>query len=126
MIQENELRIGNLITRKSFPDTFCTVNWGIIKDIALSHPNDYISIPLTPEILEKCGFEMYNSCYIKKYSYQGELILFSTDTPVAIANNFEPNCFYYAFNHIQHIIKYTHQLQNLYYLLTNTELEIKL
>lgn len=57
MIKANELRIGNKIKRKS-NENICTVNWGIIKDFDLHEDvSDYEPIRLTPQILEKCGFE---------------------------------------------------------------------
>jgi hypothetical protein len=72
-------------------------------------------IPLTPEILEKCGFVKWIdnvACsYKKEYSPQRFIDI----------SNYKDyyRCFIATF-------KYIHQLQNLYFALTNTELPITL
>ena len=121
-IQAREIRIGNII---QFDDTsedivrveyvfqsdemwFIQWTWisgkGSFKS-GNSILEDFEPIPLSPEILEKAGFEKC-SCGGWK---QGELHL------------------YKGFNYERkRIIKYLHQLQNLYFSLTGEELTINL
>jgi len=78
----------------------------------------FLPIPLTEEILLKCGFEPFGSkmnlwgnkkCYIKVKNwlvYKFELL----------------GCYIY----LDYDLKHLHQLQNLYFSLTNEELKIKL
>ncbi len=121
-IKANELRVGNLITRSVFPDTFCVVNWGIIKDLELHEKNNYTPILLTPEILKKCRFKV--DCF-------GEYTL--TDNLYFNLNGEV----YYSYwegsddrggteKGVISNIKTLHQLQNLYFALTGEELIINL
>lgn len=141
MIQTNELRIGDFfwdsewriqtvytihetVVNESwtgpFPDGNYKLNEGYSED-------DMTPIPLTPEWLERCGFEAFNNegIYARKFHAQGELILFSTDSPVAKSNDFPPGKIYYMFSSVAHFIDHLHQLQNLYFALTGEELTIK-
>jgi hypothetical protein len=68
-------------------------------------------IPLTPEILEKCGFD--RNCILK--IYQGVNIEWSYGKEVWLTKEGEV---IYEFENTQHL----HQLQNLYFALTNEEL----
>lgn len=132
MINANELRIGNWV--KLFNDDFykihvisktvIQVEGGIIggEVFKLEHTKP---IPLTPEILEKCGFRMYCEKSIKtewdnnpRFSYQylcknDRFIV--THTPSDDADRT-----FRAANDL--IVKYLHQLQNLYFALTGEEL----
>lgn len=118
MIKANELRIGNwLLGCNNYyfqvdTDTF----------VALEHKSsNYNSdcpapIPLTPEILEKCGFVRKENTgsgitwdYGKFRLIQGYLPEFYLDAP-----------------HYGKAYTTLHQLQNLYFALTQTELQITL
>lgn len=118
MIQSSELRIGNW-----------AVNYGQYvcieaDDIVDCHhqPESYEPIPITPEILEKAGFEKkrYNdhySCYCKGdfvFPYTGKYFFHCTYK--------EARLFDYS-NKGEILL---HQLQNLYFALTGEELEINL
>lgn len=84
-------------------------------------------ISLTEEWLMKFGFKQSptsNSCFYIVYK-QLDLILYKTDTPIAVSNDFKLECFYYFFNKVAVIIEYAHQIQNLFFSLTQTELTIK-
>ncbi len=90
-----------------------------ILDINSNGPQTYQPIPLTPEILEKAGFDEWakghwkmsnSSCkrgWSKEFNYY--LPYFELSTYVGNVK-----------------LKYVHQLQNLYFALTGEEIEIKL
>ena len=126
MIQANELRIGNWYD-----------DYGNYKQVT---PNDILKaweserfwmepILLTPEILEKCGFE---------FQHIGNYIRYSSEfTFIELDNDGD---FYHVFikqkdttdSNICDVVildcnvSYLHQLQNLYYALTQTELIVNL
>jgi hypothetical protein len=81
-------------------------------------------IPLTEEWLLNFGFEQDYNCFVKSTG-QLDLIIFSSDTLVAKANDLKPGEFYFCFHKIIVMIKYVHQLQNLYFALTGEELILK-
>jgi len=131
MIKANELRIGNRIRVYSdIVEVTDIADDGIIGTTAyfdgqmgccgctdsMAEP-----IPLTPEILEKCGFEqkeVVNSDQddrtfwahpkMNYYTYDGK--------------KFDAG---YGFGDLDHV-KYVHQVQNLFFALTGEELEVKL
>lgn len=124
MINANELRIGNWVKIVSPNDGFMKANPKLIFDILYESDGVKVQpVPITPEILGKCGFEkdnndMENEDYCewhqKDFPVIGELCsqseykyLFDTETDTLR-------------------IYYLHQLQNLYFALTNEELTISL
>jgi hypothetical protein len=113
MIKSTDLRIGNWYVNQwgeylqVDPDLFGADNLE-------SYP---IPIPLTPEILEKCGFDNDDNDFLKTIDDRSSLhinlekkrtLIESYDGIVKLKN-----------------INYLHRLQNLYYSLTNEELEFK-
>ena len=147
MIKENELRIGNWV--KGPMDEFMQVNilgsftypdYTHATGVGVFGQNGFEPIPLTPEILEKCGFELYDSDVDEDYPefiYQGyrkwknkHLYYSAGNTPegnwqFAISRQLsEPvrqididnDCF------VLRELNYLHQLQNLYFSLTGEEL----
>ena len=80
----------------------------------------YAPIPLTPEILVKCGFEW--SIYHKAYHKQG----FIFDLSDRFAGGFVMHESKGKQQIICPEILWLHQLQNLYFALTGTELEVNL
>lgn len=88
-------------------------DWYLIGE-CLMFLDDISGIPLTPEILESCGFEKHaastyahinqNLSYVFKISHIGDGKWYSINTTANIPT------------------KYLHQLQNLYFALTNEEL----
>jgi len=146
MIRATELRIGNIVgmNLSKYPN-----NWFVILEVADSNikttddwwtpfkrgretsfyqPEDMEGIPITEEWLLKLGFKKWDSgdnCYIKKYHAQGELIVFNWLTLAAQASDVKEGEYYFMFHNLIHIIKYVHQLQNLYFALTGNELELK-
>lgn len=79
-------------------------------------------IPLTPEILEACGFVKR-----KEMFYKGEYCININDRDVLVGSrgtifNGDPN---YGVG-INYELKYLHQLQNLYFALTGEELTVNI
>ena len=72
--------------------------------------NAYTPIPLTEEWLVKFGFEENSTSFTNSIAY-----------PCIVKLKNQSNCIFY--NSLQ--IKHVHQLQNLYFALTNEELTIK-
>jgi hypothetical protein len=97
MIQANELRVGNWVLWNGAVDT---VEDGQQIDELVFDP-----IPLTPEILEKIDWNGYVKLNIGSY--------FKID---------DVGHLYYRSDYTGINIDYLHQLQNLYFALTGTEL----
>jgi hypothetical protein len=97
-------------------------------------PCEIDPVPLTPEILEKCGFEKHKPSYASGVIgwYKSEYI--SSEDEHFVEHGKEDGMWEYfialfAFGNdgcVSVSMKYLHQLQNLYYALTQTELEVKL
>lgn len=122
MIKANELRIGNLI---NYNEQYCKVvslyDDGIIwfddknNDSYSSEVYEPNPIPLTPEILEKAGFEKYEKIKDECW-HKGNFEIFKTSSPgysMDIEKDIYPE------------LIYLHQLQNLYFALTGEELTIE-
>lgn len=108
MINANELRIGNLVEKNGvvYVADFITIR--------MAH--NYNPIPLTPEILEKAGFEIQISQI--DFWKKGKVYMY-WDGEELSAN----------FGHIEQLdvhVKYLHQLQNLFFALTGEELTVSL
>ena len=108
MINAQDLRIGNYILDgggnivKVTPQRIADID----NKFVINNP-----IPLTEDILLKCGFERIESKWRLKNGYHW----------------IQVNLYSYFINHIQHgLIEYLHELQNLYFALTKEELEINL
>jgi hypothetical protein len=122
-MKANELRIGNwVIIHNAFSKqqnlSQITANW-FVSDAyqQLSEP-----IPLTPEILVKCGFVLVN--HIHGYSFYTMDRQSQKDKSKPPIDVYENKTQYMGclVNHCQ----YLHQLQNLYFALTGTELEVNI
>jgi len=111
-IQVDSINYDHLL-KSELPDSYC-INHG--------NRNYYYPIPLTPEILEKCGFKFRNQNYVTWY-YK-PLMGFASTMKIFVHDDF------YFFNpyewNFQREIKSLHQLQNLYYALTGEELTLSL
>jgi hypothetical protein len=132
MILQNELRIGNYI-KDSLDRTFKINGFKDENAYLLLSNNDKIryniktikSIPLTADWLINFGFKKPNGinhfCF-KTYVNNIEFTVFSTiDFEIFRIKNIP---FYFIFNNIPHAIYSVHQLQNLYFALTNEELTL--
>jgi hypothetical protein len=120
----NEIRIGNWVRfdNNIEPAKFTQVNARFFCMVANGRPSQemkpdedisdyYQPIPLTPEILEKAGFEPYKY-YSDTMSYKRDWFIWTK------------GWFQKGIKILNEDVKYLHQLQNIYFSLTNTELEI--
>lgn len=114
-IKASELRIGNWVSNG---EKYFTMDSNTIYDLH-NFNVPFEGILLTPEILEKSGFDYVSkyTCRIKGWaflrSFGGTGLIFHYDHDSNPRNR-------------QVTMKYLHQLQNLYFALTGGELEIKL
>lgn len=136
MILANELRIGNYASAHGKE---------IIKCVGLDehffyymfdscikssyYLSDIESIPLTPEILEKAGFEetYADNAYklpFNKYSLHSIVITLAKENIVTILDEYTGKEQTTVF--ADAICQYLHQLQNLYFALTGEELNVQL
>lgn len=127
MIQLADLRIGNwyIANGKIF-----------IMDMRMMHaftgfgdPYDIKNvsgIELTSEILEKAGFIVKDDNPKKKQWYEGDVLVNICGFEFTNTDKQGSNGGFYSYdlNQGKTIIKYLHQLQNLYYFLTGEELQI--
>lgn len=134
MLKANELRIGNYITYNSLlqKDEVFIVDQRWFGALAGGRrkgeikPDEeiinYSGIPLTPEILERCGFANIYMANIWNVYIKGKYRIEETarKNSYAFRLNVNPNESYYLAD-----VNYLHQLQNLYFSLTGEELEIK-
>lgn len=126
-ISPEELRIGNLVIAKNiFNGNQMTVDGiGLTVFFKGMHVGEYVKdiegIDLTPEWLERCGFE-YAEGFADDYTKQ----------PITLYNNpFKKgwtieNLFGHQITEDLLVVEYVHQLQNLFFALTGKELNIKL
>lgn len=107
MIAPNELRIGNWAIGKPNGNMFMLGDGSAIDHFA----NESEPIPITPEILEKCGFEK-GSIYFYFSKFRIVKINDSNNWLILLSDTYHHLC----------KLKYLHQLQNLYFALTGEEL----
>ena len=130
-MKTNELRIGNYVQiteRIGFPslknskyyqvsrigNTFIRVEDDKVNDIEVSR--NIKPIPLTEEILLKCGFD--------KLPFNNQFSINIGDTPCVAVKYEDGSVFFIGVLTLKNIDSF-HQLQNLYFALTGEELEIK-
>lgn len=114
-MKTNELRIGNWVKFNGCLVQIRELQYMSKLDVYLdSNVNvaTYKPIPLTEEILLKCGFDKY---MIDNLYQLGCWQVYFEDTPI-----------FRIIGCSLCEVKYLHQLQNIYYALTNQELEVKL
>ena len=128
MIQANELRIGNILNVAG--------NWWHVDSIISNGEKDYElyfkendqydhsanakPIPLTPEVLERCGFEC-------KKNFVGSIDCSHNEFDIDLRLNDDGGYSFFGSEFVHGVSNfYLHQLQNLYFALTGEELEIKL
>lgn len=127
----HELRIGNLVKCKTSNDSaiYSVIQIdGFGLKVRLSHPRhteftplDRIKpIPLTEEILLKCGFRKTNlEGYDVHFKYTNPLL--RSDITAIYNSDFS-----LKLDGVARGIKYLHRLQNLFFDLTGKELEVEL
>jgi len=126
MVKAQEIRIGNYFKTEigligkvlSFHESKVTMKMPHSTSVIHTKPQfrpglDIDPIPLTPEILEKAGWEKFAGVFSKNEWALRE------DAP-----GYEFNSPYWRTGGIS--VQYVHQLQNLYFALTGQELEIKM
>jgi hypothetical protein len=117
----NELRIGNLLVVDDDIVTEVTVigedYLGTTKTIGFINIEKFSPIILTPEILEKCGFNVTSKGFYVHPNWYNISLKFMRGT-------YNLRCNFMDI--IANNIDYLHQLQNLYFALTGEELLIKL
>lgn len=121
MIKASELRVGNLVQIDAncqevieITGTTGTIRVAGMKNVKTPY-NQINGIPLTPEWLERFGFEVYGSEPYWKYA-DGINGMFKN-------NRFRLFTFQTHGDYVP--VDYVHQLQNLYFALTGQELELK-
>lgn len=123
----NELRLGNWMKLKAPMDPapeYAHVTQVYMSGFSCDYHwtgNWYEPIPLTPEVLEKCGFTEASDT-----EYGGWISPFVNGEAIRIRLSGKSE-FYYTANKYSNpaYIKSIHQLQNLYYTLTGEELTYK-
>lgn len=122
MVKANELRVGNWVNILKTVPVLITGNH--IQSISEGDA-DYKPIPLTPEILEKCGFRKYKDDsggkVFKSFRYNNLCIEYRTKKSRGMIVWHDSNDDYGITLPSISIIS-LHQLQNLYYALTGEEL----
>lgn len=122
MIKNNEIRVGNWLEWNKKPFKVCAIFRNVTEnELWAKDNNELYPIPLTEEILLKCGWGKgeYDSEYIDNVSLKQEVLGYNVNNKMLYI---ETNADVIEINHIH----YLHQLQNLYFALTGKELEINL
>lgn len=125
-MKANELRIGNWYNEFGIPKKANATLIVALSQIEIAGKIaiDISPIPLTPEILEKAGFENemaeYNDFNIVSNFYNAECGI-----NITLHDDGE-YCFEFGDQGNMTVIQYLHQLQNLYFALTGQELTIDL
>lgn len=122
MIAKNDLRIGNVVDCYSYRLRISQLTI----DYATATPDtegaflykDMQPIPLTPSILEGCGFVKWKELHFQQWGYVQRNVIIEVNDDGTILYIHEPN--------ITLIITTVHQLQNLFYCLCGEELIIDL
>lgn len=122
-IKASELRVGNWVADDAPAcPVYRRIDADLIKYVEVNGEGTMFAIPLTPEILEKAGF-------VKSTNGYGD--------GIPTFGKFEAS-FYDGDNFVKQLVSvrydqkiiikvaFLHQLQNLYFALTRTELEINL
>lgn len=136
MQNANELRLNNIVLYKGSPIIVKGLRHNDISDVEFERYDKYQSyddyaidiediehLPLTTEILEKCGFKDEWSGYCIQVNTGWLYInLERQSTRIEVAHHSEPIDVTLELPFIQ----YLHQLQNLFFTLTGEELSISL
>lgn len=136
------LRIGNLITQDSEIYSVCGISdcrvFGVTKEGIVDGKTIHLDIagfepiPLTEEILLKCGFEKKKD--LNTPPNRANSFLYVKDNRIIFCGNYLGGevCLQFRYGSYEIdmynliVLKYVHQPQNLWFVLTNTELNIEL
>jgi hypothetical protein len=136
MIDVKDIRVGNWFIYRSWED--CINDTGDYKDIYTQIlPDDFedlglnnkwaqkhSGIPITIDLLKVCGIEFQDDNPKQKPQYDGDIIFKILDFEFTNSQIEGFRC--YEINGGKTIYKYLHQLQNLFYILSGTELTVPL
>ena len=120
-MKATDLRIRNLVWWKDPETGDLMEDFLDAEDIGLfdsdaSYASKHLPIPITPELLERAGFKINTPVSSREYIKDESIKMVDHyDKWLYIQSNWESGIF----------IEYIHQLQNLYFALTEKELEIK-
>jgi hypothetical protein len=123
MVKASELRIDNWLQETTASGKIHYFKTTILyMEVLEDEPDTFDPIPLTAEILEASGFSwtypMEDKFHTSRFKH------FYKDGFYGALYLRGDNCFEYTMNN--KVYPYLHQLQNLYFILTGEELEIKL
>lgn len=125
-MKSSDLRIGNwYIENGEYKSIFSidkdSINGSFYGDDSATYLDSVKPIPLTPEILEKAGFE--NKSRTTDYYFEGKYrAIIIGGTMKTLFPSIHGEC---GLEPYGEEIKYLHQLQNLYFALTGEEIEIE-
>jgi hypothetical protein len=121
-MKANEIRLGNLIY---FPNgEVGKVNYETIRFLTITNePINHKPIPLTEEWLLKMGFDISSSSGYNIKNNGIEIDVWFNDDGLINDIQISSTSISGAYPNIKHF-QYVHQLQNLYFALTNEELTI--
>lgn len=139
-MKAQEIRFGNIFNFED--DSLCMSCYGVVISIkewhgrwkSITNANlgyeqddnyiDFEPIELTPEILEKCGFDRYTE--VPNDGIGDKLEVFEGLYGVVFFFDVHGALVFKDYHSNMNRPKYLHQLQNLYFALTGEELEVKL
>jgi len=128
--KENLLPGNVVIYHSPEGDKYCHLDAQDIYNISTGYmDNDKVHspVPVTPEVLLRCGFKKYKDANAgnvwKSFRYKHICIDYRTKTSRGIIVWYDNNDDY-GITLPSLNIKYLHQLQNLYYFMTGTELDV--
>lgn len=135
MINSRDLRLGNFLKSKEGDIVIVTKLWdtGLIEvhssifqfyDFNEKEEHPFEPIPLTPEILEKAGFNSFT--YGQNYEFTGYIKYWGKGNILTGFLNYEGAFCLLKYSNCHKIIKSLHEIQNLSFALTGEELEINL
>jgi len=128
-MEAKELRIGNVVlldTGHVLPAPHRIVALDIV-DIFKGLPTNITiePIPLTPEVLQKCGFKSNSRCWFLQFKREHDII----DCAVWVSRLEEDpiGMYCFGFDSAMHSVPmnniyYLHQVQNMYFAITGEEL----
>ena len=117
MIEAKELRIGNWVFTEAYKNKVYSLKDGIVNGVCQSYVDP---IPITEKRLEEFGFSYMGATYmaIDEFVLNDFTILREQDEFMFSYENASGD-------NIDIVLKYIHQLQNLFFALTGEELERK-
>lgn len=123
MIRINEVRIGNWINQLGL----CKVDAYLLKDAQWKCEGKIYAdpIPLTTDILRKCGFQEWNGRTLVDEGCESGLAFDPDTMKCYTAVPDESGECWFTFKYEFENIKHLHQLQNLVFALTGKEIEFK-